>query len=44
MTPLFKHHEPDERPSAAATVFAACIFVLVIAALFVMDLLKGVRP
>ena len=45
MTPLWgKHHEPDERPSAAATIAAACIFVLVIGMLFVLDLLKGVQP
>lgn len=45
MTPLFgKHHEPDERPSVGETVFACCLFLFVLAALWALDLLKGVTP
>lgn len=44
MTPLLKHHDPDERPSTGEVVVAALLFVMVLAMLFVVDLLKGVTP
>lgn len=45
VTPLFgKSHEPDERPSSGEVIFACCLFLFVLAALYIADLLKLVTP
>ena len=44
MTPRSKHHDPDNRPSGWEILFAACLFLMVLVALWFVDALKGVTP